>query len=115
MTNVHLVTLSSSFNRKELIQLGIQTMLQGGVIVLVSLVYVSILFTIAYVADKRADAGRSMINNPYVYALSLAVYCTAWTFYGSVGRAARDRDRFFADLPRPHLDGGRSGGLSCAR
>lgn len=29
-----------------------------------------------------------MINNPYVYALSLGVYCTAWIFYGSVGRAA---------------------------
>ena len=38
--------------------------------------------------DKRADAGHSIIANPYIYALSLAVYCTAWTFYGSVGRAA---------------------------
>src|SRR4030065_339508 len=33
-------------------------------------------------------AGRSIIANPYIYALSLAVYCTTWTFYGSVGRAA---------------------------
>src|SRR6185503_4630310 len=32
--------------------------------------------------------GRSIIANPYIYALSLAVYCTTWTFYGSVGRAA---------------------------
>ncbi len=31
-----------------------------------------------------------VIANPYIYALSLAVYCTAWTFYGSVGRAASD-------------------------
>src|SRR6185436_17857985 len=29
----------------------------------------------------------SIIANPYIYALSLAVYCTSWTFYGSVGRA----------------------------
>ena len=47
------------------------------------------LFALAYFGDKRADAGRSIINNPYAYALSLAVYCTAWTFYGSVGRAAQ--------------------------
>src|SRR3989442_1589334 len=33
-------------------------------------------------------AGRSIIANPYVYAVSLAVYCTSWTFYGSVGRGA---------------------------
>ncbi|MDX1607060.1 MAG: histidine kinase dimerization/phospho-acceptor domain-containing protein, partial [Candidatus Competibacterales bacterium] len=38
--------------------------------------------------DRRALAGRSLIRNPYVYTLSIAVYCTAWTFYGSVGRAA---------------------------
>ena len=37
----------------------------------------------------RADQGRSLIGSPYVYTLSLAVYCTAWTFYGSVGLAAR--------------------------
>ena len=63
-------------------------MLTGGVIVLTSLAYVGLLFAIAYYGDKRADAGRSIIANPYIYALSLAVYCTSWTFYGSVGRAA---------------------------
>ncbi len=49
--------------------------------------YVGLLFAIAFYADKRADAGRSIISNPYIYTLSIAVYCTAWTFYGSVGRA----------------------------
>lgn len=63
-------------------------MLQGWVIVIVALAYIGLLFAIAYYGDKRADAGRSLISNPYIYALSLAVYCTAWTFYGSVGRAA---------------------------
>lgn len=63
-------------------------MLQEWVILLVSLCYLGILFGIAYFADKRADAGRSIISNPYIYTLSIAVYCTAWTFYGSVGRAA---------------------------
>jgi Na+/proline symporter/nitrogen-specific signal transduction histidine kinase len=63
-------------------------MLTGGLIVLTSFVYVGLLFAIAYYGDKRADQGRSIIANPYIYALSLAVYCTSWTFYGSVGRAA---------------------------
>jgi Na+/proline symporter/nitrogen-specific signal transduction histidine kinase len=63
-------------------------MLQDWVILLVSLCYLGILFAIAYYGDKRADAGRSIISNPYIYTLSIAVYCTAWTFYGSVGRAA---------------------------
>jgi len=65
-------------------------MLQGHVIVLVAFAYLGLLFGIAYYADQRADAGRSVIANPYIYALSLAVYATAWTFYGSVGRAAHD-------------------------
>jgi Na+/proline symporter/nitrogen-specific signal transduction histidine kinase len=63
-------------------------MLQPWVILVVSFCYLGILFAIAYYADKRADAGRSIISNPYIYTLSIAVYCTAWTFYGSVGRAA---------------------------
>jgi Na+/proline symporter/nitrogen-specific signal transduction histidine kinase len=65
-------------------------MLQGHVIVLVAFAYLGVLFGIAYYADKRADEGRSVIANPTIYALSLAVYATAWTFYGSVGRAASD-------------------------
>jgi Na+/proline symporter/signal transduction histidine kinase len=63
-------------------------MLQSGAIIAVSFAYLGILFAIAYFADRRADRGRSLIANPTVYALSLAVYCTTWTFYGSVGRAA---------------------------
>ncbi len=63
-------------------------MLQGWVVLLVSLAYLCLLFAIAYYGDKRADEGRSLANNPYIYALSIAVYCTSWTYYGSVGRAA---------------------------
>jgi Na+/proline symporter/nitrogen-specific signal transduction histidine kinase len=63
-------------------------MLQSGLILLASFAYLGILFGIAFYADKRADAGRSIIANPYIYALSMAVYATSWTFYGSVGRAA---------------------------
>jgi len=65
-------------------------MLHGTTIILISIAYLGVLFAIAYFADGRADAGRSVIASPYVYSLSLAVYATAWTFYGSVGRAASD-------------------------
>ncbi|MEJ2119819.1 MAG: sensor histidine kinase [Alphaproteobacteria bacterium] len=63
-------------------------MLKGWIILLASIAYLCVLFAIAYYGDKRADRGRSLIANPYIYALSIAVYCTSWTFYGSVGRAA---------------------------
>jgi Na+/proline symporter/nitrogen-specific signal transduction histidine kinase len=63
-------------------------MLQHWVILFVSFGYLSLLFAVAYYGDKRADAGRSIISNPYIYTFSIAVYCTGWTFYGSVGRAA---------------------------
>src|SRR6186997_596459 len=65
-------------------------MLNAWVVIPVALAYIGVLFAIAQYGDFRADAGRSIIANPYIYALSLAVYATAWTFYGSVGRAASD-------------------------
>jgi Na+/proline symporter/nitrogen-specific signal transduction histidine kinase len=63
-------------------------MLSGPLIITVAFLYLCLLFAIAYYGDKRADQGRSLIANPSIYALSIAVYCTSWTFYGSVGRAA---------------------------
>jgi signal transduction histidine kinase len=61
--------------------------LRDSVVISVGCAYLGLLFAIAYYADRRADRGRSIIANPYIYSLSLAVYATAWTFYGSVGRA----------------------------
>lgn len=61
----------------------------GSVVFAVSLAYLLGLFAVAWWADRRADLGRSVLAaSPTLYALSLAVYCTTWTFYGSVGRAA---------------------------
>ncbi len=54
----------------------------------VSIAYIGLLFAVAYIADKWAAGGRSLVRNPYIYSLSIAVYCTSWTYYGSVGRAA---------------------------
>jgi len=65
--------------------------------------YVGLLFAIAYFADRRAAKGRSLISNPTIYALSLAVYCTAWTFYGSVGRAATSGIGFLPTYLGPTL------------
>ena len=63
-------------------------MLQPWMIVAAGFGYLCVLFAVAYWGDKRAAEGRSLVASPYIYALSIAVYCTAWTFYGSVGRAA---------------------------
>ncbi|WP_409522599.1 ATP-binding protein [Nitrincola sp. MINF-07-Sa-05] len=57
-------------------------------ILIIAFGYLALLFIIAAWGDRRAEQGRSVIGSSTVYALSIAVYCTAWTFYGSVGRAA---------------------------
>ena len=54
----------------------------------ISLTYALLIFLIAWYAHNRKLSGRSIVGNPYIYSLSIAVYCTSWTFYGSVGRAA---------------------------
>ncbi|SHK82945.1 hypothetical protein SAMN05444414_101422 [Roseovarius marisflavi] len=60
------------------------------VLALVCLVYVAFLFAVAFGADRAARHGRGKwLRSPYVYTLSLSIYCTAWTFYGAVGFAAR--------------------------
>ncbi|MEU3252426.1 SpoIIE family protein phosphatase [Streptomyces sp. NPDC006997] len=64
-------------------------MLQTWFIVVVSAGYLGLLFAVAFYGDRRADSGRSIINNATVYALSFGVYATSWTYYGSVGGAAR--------------------------
>mgnify|MGYP000744706731 CR=1 FL=1 len=63
-------------------------MVAGAWVVLVAFAYLSLLFAVASFGDRRARQGRSVIGNPWVYALSMAVYCSAWTYFGSVGRAA---------------------------
>ena len=78
-------------------------MLATETVIFVSLCYIGVLFGVAYYGDKRADMGKSIISNPYIYALSLAVYCTAWTFYGSVGRAASAGPAFLTIYLGPTL------------
>ncbi|SLN13696.1 Sensor protein kinase WalK [Roseovarius litorisediminis] len=60
------------------------------VLILVCLSYVVFLFAIAFAADRAALHGRgTWLHSPLIYTLSLSIYCTAWTFYGAVGFAAR--------------------------
>jgi Na+/proline symporter/CheY-like chemotaxis protein/anti-sigma regulatory factor (Ser/Thr protein kinase) len=54
-----------------------------------SLAYLGLLFAVAYFGDRHQRAwSASSRAAPAVYGLSLAIYCTSWTFYGAVGRAA---------------------------
>ncbi|HUP06409.1 MAG TPA: histidine kinase, partial [Caldimonas sp.] len=63
-------------------------MVSTPLVVAASFAYLMLLFAVAYLGDRRAREGRSIIGNAWVYALSMGVYCTAWTYFGSVGRAA---------------------------
>ena len=78
-------------------------MLSATLVIGVSFAYLSLLFAVAHWGDRRAAAGRSVIGSPWVYALSIAVYCTAWTYFGSVGRAATGGVWFFPIYLGPML------------
>ena len=61
--------------------------LSSGLIAAVTLIYMAILFAIAFYGDRRATPMPPRVR-AWVYSLSLAVYCTSWTFFGAVGQAA---------------------------
>ncbi|MBS0524299.1 MAG: hypothetical protein JSS04_11770, partial [Proteobacteria bacterium] len=64
-------------------------MLAEPAVLALSLAYLSLLFAVAYFGDRHQRAwSASPAIAPTVYGLSLAIYCTSWTFYGAVGRAA---------------------------
>jgi len=65
--------------------------------------YLALLFAIAWFSEKSAASGKHLSRNPYIYALSLAVYCTAWTYYGSVGRAATNGLEFLTIYIGPSI------------
>ncbi|MEM6374268.1 MAG: sodium:solute symporter, partial [Pseudomonadota bacterium] len=70
----------------------------------VSLIYVAFLFAVAFFAERAAARGRgAWLRSPLVYTLSLSIYCTAWTFYGAVGYAARSGMEFVTIYLGPSL------------
>jgi Na+/proline symporter len=58
-------------------------------VVLAALVYLTALFAIAHVGENRGRRLMSGRLRPVIYALTLGVYCTSWTFLGSVGLSSR--------------------------
>lgn len=63
-------------------------MLDSLAVITVFCLYMGILFLTALWVERKSAEGKSLVNNSLVYSLSLAVYCTGWTYYGSVGKAA---------------------------
>ena len=74
------------------------------VLIAVGTVYVLFLFGVAFAADRMARQGQARwMRSPLVYTLSLSIYCTAWTFYGAVGSAARNGFEYLAIYLGPSL------------
>ena len=65
-------------------------MIDGWLLLVMALLYVALLFTVAYLGDRYALYTARTKWRPVIYSLALAVYCSSWTFYGAVGTAARD-------------------------
>lgn len=73
-------------------------------LVAVCVLYVAMLFGIAFLAEKRAAEGKARwLNSPITYTLSLSIYATAWTFYGAVGSAVRSGLEFLTIYLGPTL------------
>jgi PAS domain S-box-containing protein len=78
-------------------------MLTGATVISIFCLYMGIMFGLALWTSNRRALGRSVVNNPLVYALSLAVYCSSWTFYGSVGLAVHSGILYLAIYLGPTL------------
>ena len=54
-----------------------------------ALTYLVGLFYIARWGDRNSPTARWLTSHPAIYSLALAIYCTAWTFFGAVGQASQ--------------------------
>jgi Na+/proline symporter/signal transduction histidine kinase len=64
-------------------------MIAGWTVILAALFYMCVLFMVAHFGDTWGRALLKGRARPVIYVLTIAVYCTSWTFYGSVGLASR--------------------------
>jgi Na+/proline symporter/signal transduction histidine kinase len=78
-------------------------MLQGWVVIAVALAYIGLLFLVASYGDRTRNLGRKGRTRLLIYPLSLAIYCTSWTFFGSVGSASRTGYEFLTIYIGPVL------------
>lgn len=78
--------------------------LDAPLVLAVGAFYVALLFAVAFITDRLAEQGRArFLGSPVVYTLSLAVYCTSWTFFGAVGTASRSGLEFVTIYIGPTL------------
>ena len=63
-------------------------MIERWSVIALALAYVGMLFALAWFGDRAIRWRKGGDGRPLIYALSIAVYCTSWTFFGSVGLAA---------------------------
>ncbi|WP_299811541.1 PAS domain-containing hybrid sensor histidine kinase/response regulator [uncultured Roseibium sp.] len=69
--------------------------MHGWIVILAATAYILLLFAIASYGDRMPRRYSSRTGGrPFIYALSLSVYCTSWTFFGSVGNATRNGAEF---------------------
>src|SRR3982075_4510499 len=78
-------------------------MLQGVIVIAMALAYIGLLFVVASYGDRARLLGREGRSRLLIYPLSLAIYCTSWTFFGSVGLASRTGYDFLALYVGPVL------------
>jgi Na+/proline symporter/signal transduction histidine kinase len=78
-------------------------MLHGWVVIAVALGYIGLLFLVASYGDRIRHFGRAGRRRVLIYPLSLAIYCTSWTFFGSVGSASRSGYEFLTIYIGPVL------------
>ena len=72
-------------------------------LILASLAYIALLFAVAHWGDKSNSLANRISYKPIIYSMSLAIYCTSWTYYGAVGNAATDGWAYIPILLGPFL------------
>lgn len=78
-------------------------MMSAGPLAAIAVCYLLLLFALAYLVERQPEHGSRVINSSLVYTLSLASYCTSWTFYGSVGLASKSGIAFLPIYLGPTL------------
>ncbi|MCC5855638.1 MAG: PAS-domain containing protein [Idiomarina sp.] len=72
-------------------------------LIISALGYIALLFLIALWGERKRTLGYKISLHPWVYGLSLAIYCTSWTYYGAIGNAVHGGWSFLPILLGPAL------------
>jgi Na+/proline symporter len=77
--------------------------INASIVIGATVAYLIVLFGVAYFTERKFAKGKNLTDNPVIYALALAIYCTAWTFYGNIGLASSSAMLFVAVYIGPSL------------